>query len=134
MDEREASTVVMAKNTGRSGLAVEKLRQILSEDSSIWRCSICFTCLDVCPRDAEFTEFMIALRNLAALQGIVPTVYREQGSAILETGLAFKIPESRVKMRERYGLPPLPRVDAEPVRRLLESVDFDKLIQRGEKK
>ena len=122
---RPRDTLIMAQ----LGMTEELL-----ESKLIWMCITCFTCLDVCPRDVELTEFMITLRNLAALRGIIPTVYRGEGSAILETGLAFRIPESRLRMRERYGLPPLPRVDAEPVRRLLESVGFDKLIQRGEKK
>jgi len=113
--------------------APRSLKEIFAE-KDIWTCSTCFTCMDVCPRDAEFTEFMIALRNLAAKEGIIPRVYREQGTAIIDTGLAFRIPESRLRMREKYNLPKLPETEVEKVRRLLEGVGFTELIHRGEEK
>jgi len=98
----------------------------------IWLCASCFTCVDRCPRDVGFTEISIALRNLAARQGIMPDVYRTQASTILQTGYVYKIPASRIKMRAKYGLPDLPEGNVEQVRKLMEAVGLPDLIKKKE--
>jgi hypothetical protein len=61
----------------------------------------------------------------------MPQVFKELAGAIMETGLAYKIPELRLKKRGETGLPPLPKSDAESVAKLFNKTNFGKLIEKG---
>lgn len=103
--------------------------RVLSSDT-LWLCAACFTCTDRCPQDVEVASVIRVLRNLAAEKGFIPQVFKEQGSSILETGYAYKIPELRIKKRETLGLPPLPKGDPESIRKTLRGVGFLKFIEK----
>ena len=103
--------------------------RVLSSDT-LWLCAACFTCTDRCPQDVEVASVIRVLRNLAAEKGYIPQVFKEQGSSILETGYAYKIPELRIKKRESLGLPPLPRGNPESIRKTLREVGFFKFIEK----
>jgi heterodisulfide reductase subunit C len=103
--------------------------RVLSSDT-LWLCAACFTCTDRCPQDVEVASVIRVLRNLAAEKGYLPQVFKEQGSSILETGYAYKIPELRIKKRESLGLPPLPRGNPESIRKTLREVGFIKFIEK----
>jgi len=103
--------------------------RVLSSDT-LWLCAACFTCTDRCPQDVEVASVIRVLRNLAAEKGFIPQVFKEQGSSILETGYAYKIPELRIKKRESLGLPPLPKGNPENIRKTLREVDFLKFIEK----
>jgi len=102
--------------------------KVLSSDV-IWLCAACFTCVDHCPQDVEIASVLRALRNLAVKEGFLPTVYKELASNILQTGLAYKIPDLRLKKRVELGLPPLPKADLESVNKLADVTGFSKVIQ-----
>jgi len=61
----------------------------------------------------------------------MPQVFKEEAASILESGYAYRIPELRLKKRETVGLPPLPRGNAESIRKSLCGV---KLLESVEKK
>jgi len=82
----------------------------------------------------EVASIIRVIRNMAAEQGIVPQVFKELGSNILETGLAYKIPDLKLKKREEQKLPPLSPSDTKAVDKLLELTGFPKLIQAQPKK
>jgi len=102
--------------------------RVLSSDV-IWLCAACFTCVDHCPQDVEIAGVLRALRNLAVKEGFLPAVYKELASNILQTGLAYKIPDLRLKKRVEIGLPPLPKADLESVNKLADVTGFSKVIQ-----
>jgi heterodisulfide reductase subunit C len=103
--------------------------RVLSSDT-LWLCAACFTCTDRCPQDVEVASVIRVLRNLAAEQGCVPQVFKEQCSCILESGYAYKIPELRVKKREQLGLPPLPKGNPESIGKTLNCVHFLKHVEK----
>lgn len=103
--------------------------RVLNSDT-LWLCASCFTCTDRCPQDVEVASVIRVLRNLAAERGCIPQVFKEQASSILESGYAYKIPDLRIKKRESLGLPPLPRGNAENIRKTLCKVGFLKLIEK----
>jgi len=107
------------------------LRSRLLSSEFIWLCASCFTCVDRCPQDVDIAGILRTLKNLAAEEGYLPPVYRELASNIMKTGLAYRIPELRLKRREQMGLPPLPKANLEVVRRLTEVTGFSRLIQAG---
>jgi len=102
-------------------------KKVLSLDT-LWLCASCFTCTDRCPQGVEVASVIRVLRNLAAQKGRVPPVFRELGSSILETGYAYRIPESRIRKRETLGLPPLPKSDRASLSKTLRNTPFLKLV------
>jgi len=106
------------------------LKERVLNSDTLWLCASCFTCTDRCPQDVEVASVIRVLRNLAAQEGLVPQVFREQGTSILETGYAYKIPELRIKKRESLGLPPLPKGNSESLSKTLRDVSFVKLIEK----
>jgi len=95
----------------------------------IWLCTSCFTCVDHCPQDVDVAGIVRTLQNLAVEEGYVPLVYKELASNITRTGLAYRIPELRLKRRERVGLPPLPKANIKVVDKLTEVTGLLKLVQ-----
>ena len=104
--------------------------RVLNSDT-LWLCAACFTCTDRCPQDVEVASVIRVLRNLAAERGCIPQVFKEEASCILDTGYAYRIPELRIKKRETLGLPPLPKGNAESIRKSLRGVN---LLEHVEKK
>ena len=111
------------------------LKDRVLNSETLWLCAACFTCTDRCPQDVEVASVIRVLRNLAAEKGIVPVVFKEQASSILDSGYAYKIPELRVKKRETRGLPPLPKANPENIRKALKGVKFlENIEKKGEQR
>jgi len=62
----------------------------------------------------------------------MPQIFKELGSSILETGVAYRIPDLRLKKRAQIGLPPLPKGNPEAMTKLAKATGFSKLLKRGE--
>jgi heterodisulfide reductase subunit C len=106
------------------------LRERVLKSDTLWLCASCFTCTDRCPQDVEVANVIRVLRNLAAEQGYMPHVFKEQCASILESGYAYRIPELRVKKRETSGLPPLPKGNPESIRKTLCEVHLLKHMEK----
>jgi len=106
------------------------LKERVLNSDTLWLCAACFTCTDRCPQDVEVASVIRVLRNLAAEKGMVPLVFKEQACSILESGYAYKIPELRLKKRETQGLPPLPKGNAESIRKALKGVKFFETVEK----
>jgi len=102
--------------------------RVLSSDV-IWLCAACFTCVDHCPQNVEIAAVLRALRNMAVEEGYMPSVFKELASSVQATGLAYRIPELRLKKREETGLPPLPKTNINDVAKLFEAVGFFKKLE-----
>jgi heterodisulfide reductase subunit C len=106
------------------------LRDRVLNSDTLWLCAACFTCTDRCPQDVEVASVIRVLRNLAAEKGIVPQVFKEEASSILESGYAYRIPELRLKKRETSGLPPLPKGNPQSVGKTLREISFLKCVEK----
>ena len=100
------------------------LKDRVLKSDTLWLCAACFTCTDRCPQDVEVANVIRVFRNMAAENGCVPQVFKEQAASLLESGYAYRIPELRVKKRESQGLPPLPKGNPEKVKKVLKGVKF----------
>jgi len=107
------------------------LKDMVLSSDQIWLCAACYTCVDHCPQDVEISSVLRALRNIAVREGYMPPVFKELSGAILETGLAYKIPELRLKRRQEAGLPQLPKANLESVSKLFNRTGFSKLVEKG---
>jgi heterodisulfide reductase subunit C len=103
--------------------------RVLNSDC-LWLCASCFTCTDRCPQDVEVASVIRVLRNLAAEQGHIPQVFKEEVASILECGYAYRIPELRIKKRETLGLPPLPKGNPESIRKTMQEVHFLRHVEK----
>jgi heterodisulfide reductase subunit C len=106
------------------------LKDRVLKSDTIWLCAACFTCTDRCPQDVEVASVIRVLRNMAAEQGIVPQVFKEEAASVLESGYAYRIPELRLKKRQSLGLPPLPKGNPESIRKTLQDVSLLKCIEK----
>ena len=106
------------------------LKDRVLDSDTLWLCAACFTCTDRCPQDVEVASVIRVLRNLAAEEGHIPQVFKDQCTSILESGYAYKISELRLKKRESSGLPPLPKGNPDSLCKTLRSVDFLKHVER----
>ncbi|UCG35987.1 MAG: 4Fe-4S dicluster domain-containing protein [Candidatus Bathyarchaeota archaeon] len=107
--------------------------RVLSSDT-LWLCAACFTCTDRCPQDVEVASVIRILRNFAVREGFMPLIFRELGSNILRIGVAYEIPELRLKKREIVGLPPLPKSDLNDMLKLANATGFSKTLKETERK
>jgi len=103
--------------------------KVLSSDQ-LWLCAACYTCVDHCPQDVEISSVIRALKNMAVKEGYVPFVFKELAGAVSETGLAYKIPELRLRKHQEVGLPPLPKADVKSVSKLFNLTGFSKLFEK----
>lgn len=105
--------------------------RVLSSDT-LWLCASCFTCTDRCPQDVKVASVIRILRNAAVERGVIPPVFKELGSSILESGIAYRIPELRLKKREQAGLPSLPKSNPKNIVKLAEATGFLKILKKVE--
>jgi len=64
-------------------------------------------------------EVIISLKNMLADQGIYPENVRKVIKAFEDTGRTTPASKAIDRMRERFGLPPLPPVPMDEIRALL---------------
>lgn len=115
-------------------MAALGMKDEVLRSNSIWYCTACFTCTDRCPQGVEVASIIRIIRNMAAESGAIPQVFKELGSNIQQTGLAYRIPGLRLKKREEEKLPPLGSPNAEAVAKLLEVSGFLELIKQQQPK
>jgi heterodisulfide reductase subunit C len=106
------------------------LKDRVLDSDTLWLCAACFTCTDRCPQDVEVASVIRVLRNLAAEEGHIPQVFKEECASILESGYAYRIPELRLKKRDSLGLPPLPKGNPDSLGKSLHGVELLKHVEK----
>ncbi len=87
-------------------------KEVLSSPA-LWECMICFKCHEQCPRGVNIPVVMLALRNLAVREGVVPPEgYSKMARSVYESG-AVQPPQDVVTRdfesfsRNSFSLPSL---------------------------
>ena len=86
------------------------MKEKVLSSSTIWVCSVCYTCTTRCPRDVNFTALMMSLRNKAIRENLV------------KNG-ANKFHEYFFEVVNKYGK----LHEAELLVKLLDKTDFNSL-------
>lgn len=73
----------------------------------IWLCSACYLCSERCPQDVKITDLMIALRNIAVKEGILPSSLQAQLDLLYKHGRLYEIGEFENKKRVKQSVPTL---------------------------
>jgi heterodisulfide reductase subunit C len=80
------------------------LKDELLKSDEIWYCSTCYTCTDRCPRHVKPTDVIIALRNMATRQHIVPKNFLQTAGFIYQTGHGVPNNDANRVLRAKLGL------------------------------
>jgi heterodisulfide reductase subunit C len=88
---------------------IEKLvmggwRDVIS-GSSIWLCTLCHTCHEVCPQGVGISDMIIELRNMATKDGIAPMEFVRSARQMASTGWTTTASSAVLRRREQLGLP-----------------------------
>ncbi|TXT59715.1 MAG: CoB--CoM heterodisulfide reductase iron-sulfur subunit C [Promethearchaeota archaeon] len=99
---------------------------------TIWGCTICDTCDEVCPQKVELTEIFTILKNESVRRGEAPEYYTTQASTILENGKAIPMQSAVERRREQLNLPEILAPDVEEVQKLLKATKLDEKLPKKE--
>ncbi|HEY3274123.1 MAG TPA: CoB--CoM heterodisulfide reductase subunit C [Methanocella sp.] len=80
------------------------LKDQLLHDDSIWYCSTCYTCTDRCPRHVKPTDVIMALRNMATRQYLVPKNFLATAGFIYNSGHGVPNNDANRAVRVKLGL------------------------------
>ncbi|MHA2035049.1 MAG: 4Fe-4S dicluster domain-containing protein [Promethearchaeota archaeon] len=91
---------------------------------TIWGCTLCDTCDEICPQKVEPTEIFSTLKNLSAERGEAPPYYYTQVATVLEYGKAIPPQPAIERRREELKLPPIQKPDINEIQKLLRSTNL----------
>ena len=97
--------------------------EMLTEDSILWQCTNCYNCHERCPQEVKPVEVIISLKNMLADRGIYPGQVEKVIKTFEETGRTTPYSPAVDRQRARFGLPPLPQVPIDEIRKLIESAE-----------
>jgi heterodisulfide reductase subunit C len=104
----------------------------LSDIITIWGCTLCDTCDEVCPQKVELTEIFTFLKNESTKRGDAPDNITGQVKAIFETAKAVPLQPSIMRRRISMGLPTITEPDVNEVQTLLKNIGVDKKLKQSE--
>ena len=99
---------------------------------SIWGCTVCDTCDEVCPQKVELTEIFTILKNISIERGEGPNYYTTQASTILEHGKAIPMQPAIERRRQQLGLPEIISPDVKEVTKILEATKLPEKLPKKE--
>ncbi|MHA2282412.1 MAG: 4Fe-4S dicluster domain-containing protein [Promethearchaeota archaeon] len=91
---------------------------------TIWGCTVCDTCNEVCPQKVMPLEIFTTLKNMSAERGEAPSHYYTQVATVLEYGKAIPPQPAIESRRQELKLPPIREPDIDEIKKLLNSTDL----------
>ena len=99
---------------------------------TIWGCTMCDTCDEVCPQKVELTEIFILLKNMSVERGEAPVYYTSQASTVLEFGKAIPMQPAIERRRDQLGLPKIMAPDVSEVQKILKATKLAEKLPKKE--
>jgi heterodisulfide reductase subunit C len=96
---------------------------------TIWGCTVCDTCDEVCPQNIELTEIFTLLKNQSVANGDAPDFIYSQAKAIFDNAKAIPSQPAIVRRREQFGLPAVAEPDVSEFQTLLKNMGVDKKLK-----
>jgi heterodisulfide reductase subunit C len=100
------------------GVILGREDELVGENSTIWKCTNCYTCFERCPQDVRPIEVIIALKNVAVEDGKAPQVLGTMLRTVKKTGRAFPMSVMVSRRRQEMGLGDLPKVPMDEIQKL----------------
>ena len=84
-------------------MAILGLQKELFQDQipSVWLCSTCQKCVELCPQKVELTSIFELIKNLCFDEGKIPESFLIQGQAIFDNGIAIPYSKAILSRREK---------------------------------
>ena len=96
---------------------------------TIWGCTVCDTCDEVCPQNIELTEIFTFLKNQSIAAGNGPDFVYAQAEAIFESAKAIPSQPAIERRREQLGLPPVAAPDVSEFQTLLKNIGTQRKLK-----
>ncbi|MFX0175833.1 MAG: 4Fe-4S dicluster domain-containing protein [Candidatus Hodarchaeota archaeon] len=96
---------------------------------TIWGCTVCDTCDEVCPQHIELTEIFTFLKNKSAEDGNAPDFIYAQAKAIFDNAKAIPTQPAIERRREQLGIPAVAAPDVGELQTLLKNIGADKKLE-----
>ncbi|RLG28925.1 heterodisulfide reductase [Methanosarcinales archaeon] len=103
------------------------MREEVLNSEFIWLCATCYACQERCPQGVRITDIMCALQNIAAREGKVHNLYRNQLKALADFGRLYEIDDYDNKKRRKKELPELIST-GEEITKLIEKTHLSKYL------
>ena len=100
------------------------------ENFSIWGCTVCDNCDEVCPQKIELTEVFTVLKNMSIAKGEGPEYFTTQASTIYDHGKAIPSQPAIERRREQLGLSEIQPPNVEEVQKLLNETKLNKILKK----
>jgi heterodisulfide reductase subunit C len=108
-----------------------KSKLINGDDLTLWGCTVCETCDEVCPQKIELTEIFTSLKNESIILGKGPENIYSQAEAIFEHAKAIPTQPAIERRRKQLGLSEVPIPDLGEVQTLLKNMGVDKKLKKS---
>ncbi|MFX0033341.1 MAG: 4Fe-4S dicluster domain-containing protein [Promethearchaeota archaeon] len=95
---------------------------------TIWGCTVCDTCDEVCPQKIELTEIFTFLKNKSTEQGNAPDFIYSQAKTIFDNAKAIPPQPAIERRRDQLGLPTIMTPDISELQTLLRNIGANKKI------
>ncbi len=112
-------------------LAILGFKELLLSGDLLWLCLGCYNCTEHCPQGVKPTEVIEALRNIAVEEGKLHPGFKQLLEALLATGRMYKITRMKERTRAKMGLPPVPEVPLEDVRKVLDLAGLTAILGKA---
>jgi heterodisulfide reductase subunit C len=96
---------------------------------TIWGCTVCDTCDEVCPQNIELTEIFTFLKNESIELGKGPEHLYSQAKTVFENAKAIPSQPAIERRREQLGLPAVAAPDINEIQTLLKNIGMDKKLK-----
>ena len=96
---------------------------------TIWGCTVCDTCDEVCPQNIELTEIFTYLKNKSVEKGDAPDFIYSQARAIFDAAKAIPSQPAIERRREQLGLPAVAGPDVNEVQTLLKNIGAESKLK-----
>jgi len=77
------------------------MKERLVKDPGLWLCTLCDTCDESCPQHVDLTEIFGVLKNIAVIEGYVPTAYKLQSTTIFDNGVSIPYQDAILRRRSK---------------------------------
>lgn len=111
------------------------LKDAIIESEDLWQCTTCYTCEERCPRGVPIVNIVVALRNIAVMNGKMFDNHKKTCENLLKFGHTVSINDKIKAQRVSLGLPEIPptvlsdKKAKEDLDTILQVTGFDKLIR-----
>ncbi|MHA1230513.1 MAG: 4Fe-4S dicluster domain-containing protein [Candidatus Helarchaeota archaeon] len=103
--------------------------QLINEnDFTIFLCSTCHKCVELCPQGTELVEIFNTIKNYSASRGILPKAFKIQAKNIINEGVAIPLSSAIQRRREKMGIPNPVFADPKEIQIIIKTTGLDKIL------